>query len=1472
VDVGFRARINRRRLIGGLLAAASATALAGCAWLDPLKPPASPTAGPSGTPLAGGGPTPRPGASPTAAPIAVVAGPPSGYLAVAPRTFRAGQREMVSVSLFRDRQPTTGTVHLAIVKDGRPVAQASAQVQGRGDVPVDVPAKAAEGDYQLQLTAGSFQDQSPVRVEDGTLLFLESDKPIYKPGQTIHFRVLTLDPQLRPVASSATVDLSDAKGLKVYKKEAETDEYGMATLDVPLSTEPNLGVWKATARAGKRTAQLDVRVERYVLPKYEVKVSLPKDWVLASEQIAGTVSAEYSYGKPVRGEVQIKATRYVGSWQEFASASPQLDAGGKAEFKLPPAQYVAGVPGVGGMGNVTLEVTVREKSTGYEEKTSKLLAVAATPTVLRVIPESVSFKPGLPLSLLILAETPDGKPVDASVRLDLAYTKGDFNRTRETQQVAVKGGKALLKVTPPSDAISLTLGASADRATTSLVLQSGYSPSGTFVHVEQTSTGVLKVGDRAKFHVTATREANSFYYEVVARGSVIYSDVSKSPDVEVGLTPQMAPLARLLVYQILPTSEVAADYVPFSVEGKYPQNVQVAFSREEVKPGEAVDVSVQTEGQARVGLAAVDRSVFILAENRLNLQQVFDELERLYQRPQAELHSLGQPAGPMPGPVAVPAQVAPGAPARPGVAPVAPMPADPFAMGKVTTRGAKEVFGDAGVVVLSNQQVPAGKEYQAPQRALRALEAVGAGVPAAAPAATANPAAQKAAEAPRAAAADRAGDADLAEVQRVRQLFPETWLWETFATDGGGKATRRVEAPDSITTWMLRAVALSKAAGLGVGETQLRVLQPFFVQVDLPYAAIRGEEFPVKVALYNYQAQPEEFVVELEKADWFDLLDPASARVQVGPNDLGSASFKIRPSKLGVNKLKVTARSPSTADAIVKELIVEPEGVQREVVENLVLSAAATRQLDVAFPDGVIEGSPRAYIALTGSYLTQTIEGLEGLLKMPFGCGEQNMILFAPNVFVTRYLKETGQTKPEVMAKAEHLMITGYQRELTYRRGDGSFSAFGNSDKEGSLWLTAFVLKTFAQAKDVIFVDDAVLASSKAWIGKQQKADGSFEPVGFVHHQELLGGLSGKTALTAYLAIALKEAGDDAASARAVRYLEGALDSTEDPYALAIGTYALGLAKSQRAAKAADRLLKLAKESDDGLSWGEGPREPEPAAKPAPGLVPPRPPRPNQSAAIETTSYALLAFLEKGDRLTASRAARWLVSRRNAYGGFGSTQDTVVGLQALTKYASTGRADVDATVRLRAGTWQKEARVAPQNADVLQIFEVPLGGPVSVEVAGKGQVVLQSVRRFNVPDAAERRQSVFQLKVDYGTAQVDVDDLIDVTATVRYTPPEPIPAGMVVLDVAVPTGFAPETPTLDDLAKRQAKVKRYDVAGRKVVFYVEDMAPEEEITLSFKARALYPVRAQAVASQAYSYYRPDWKGESLGGALVVRGS
>ena len=111
-----------------------------------------------------------------------------------------------------------------------------------------------------------------------------------------------------------------------------------------------------------------------------------------------------------------------------------------------------------------------------------------------------------------------------------------------------------------------------------------------------------------------------------------------------------------------------------------------------------------------------------------------------------------------------------------------------------------------------------------------------------------------------------------------------------------------------------------------------------------------------------------------------------------------------------------------------------------------------------------------------------------------------------------------------------------------------------------------------------------------------------------------------------------------------------------------------------------------------------------------------------------------------------------------------------------------------------------------------------------------------------MPAAEAAAQSAFQIDVRYGADQVEVNDLLTITASVRFTPPEPVAAGMVVLDVAVPTGFAPETPTLEALAKGQPKLKRWDIAGRKVILYIEDMQPDERLAFAFQARALYPVK------------------------------
>lgn len=1346
--------------------------------------------------------------------------PVADYLAVAPRTLHAGEETAVAFTLLSaDGQLVRDKVAVTLLSAGKAVLQTEGEIKGKGEIALRLPENLAEGNYELRVKGSHFEDKASVQVKRSLLLFLETDKPIYKPGQTIHIRALTLKSDLRPASQTLSVEVLDAKGIKIFRKEVTTDDFGMAALDLPLSTEPNLGVWKIKAQAVGSETELDVRVEEYVLPKYQVTIELPRDWYLAGEQIEGTVKAEYTFGKPVEGEIEISASRYVGKWEEYATFRKAIS--GETSFELPAVGYVSGVPEARGMGNVILEARVIEESTGYEEKTSRMLTIAENPLSIQIIPEGMVFKPGLPFDFLIVTESPDNRPAEAEVELIIRYVDKEFNEFKtEERSVETKGGKAILSLSPPEKAAAIQVEASAEGASAWKAVEAGYSPSGNFIHVEQTSEGIPSLGQEIAFRVYSTREAANFYYEVVSRDRVVFTGFTRSDEIRFAVTPQMAPSAKILVYQILPTSEVAADYLPFSIAADYPHNVSAGFSEDEAAPGDAVTINVSTEGQAKVGLVAVDKSVFILAENRLNLAQIFAELERLYMEPQAELHEVS-------------------------------------IYEEILLRGASEIFEDAGVVVMSSAKVPEGEKYQQPWRRWgeEALKggivmfdaAEGVAVPSVAPTPTPAPAQGE----------------GLAEVQRVRQFFPETWLWQEVITGSNGKGSVEVTVPDSITTWMLRAVALSKEKGLGIAEAQLRVFQPFFLTVDLPYSCIRGEEFPVKVALYNYLDEPQDVSVEIAGADWFELLDEPQKSVRIAAGDIGGVEFRIRPTLLGLaNEVKITARSKQAADAVIKKVIVEPESVAREEIENLTLSAGSRRTVDTSLPVLIVEGSGRAYLAVTGSFLAQTIDGLDQLLQMPFGCGEQNMIVFAPDVFITKYLQESGQLKPEIMAKAEKLMITGYQRELTYRHTDGSFSAFGESDESGSLWLTAFVLKSFAQARELIYIDQTILDEATRWIVSHQNKDGSFESVGFVHHQEMLGGVQGKDALTAYVAIALMEAGESAASARAVNYLEGQLEGMDDPYAVAITAYALELAGSGLRDTAYEKLMSMAKEDENGLHWGE---EAVPLKESRMMEWMPMP----QSTVIENTGYAVLALIRHGDAFNASRAAKWLTSQRNAYGGYGSTQDTVVALQALTEYAADARSDVDLDVTVIAEGDETKLSINEDNFDVLQIVSVPVNAEITIEAEGKGEAIAQAVIRYNEPKVETAAEPILSVEVDYDAAEVEVNDLVTVSARVTFNPPMPMQAGMVVVDISVPTGFAPVRDTVEAAVERDEKIKRYEIAGRKVIFYIEDMAPGEEIRFSFQVQAQYPVKAKGTTSVAYSYYNPEIKGESLSAGIVV---
>ncbi|XP_062587000.1 CD109 antigen-like [Saccostrea cucullata] len=355
-----------------------------------------------------------------------------------------------------------------------------------------------------------------------------------------------------------------------------------------------------------------------------------------------------------------------------------------------------------------------------------------------------------------------------------------------------------------------------------------------------------------------------------------------------------------------------------------------------------------------------------------------------------------------------------------------------------------------------------------------------------------------------------------------------------------------VPVPDTITTWVATAFAVNPNSGLGLDPSpaNLRVFQPFFVSLTLPYSVIRGELVVLQANVFNYLKKDIKVLIIIDKNKAFKNVvtylkdnQVKSGRfsfrigrtLNIAPGEIYPVYFPIVPSEIGDIKINITATSTGASDSIIRTLKVEPEGVEKEfnnpVLINTEDSGTFFDDVEISFPPNTVAGSKRVRASVIGDVMGPSISGLASLLKMPYGCGEQNMLNFAPNIFVWKYLTITNNLTPDLERKAKEYMIKGYQRQMTYVHQDGSYSAFGKSDASGSTWLTAFVVKSFSQASDLITIDKYVVNYAVSWLISQQNKNGTFREPGRVINKAMQGGsAAGERTLTAFSLIALKEA------------------------------------------------------------------------------------------------------------------------------------------------------------------------------------------------------------------------------------------------------------------------------------------------------------------------------------------------------------
>ncbi|XP_065356090.1 thioester-containing protein 1 allele S3-like [Calliphora vicina] len=673
---------------------------------------------------------------------------------------------------------------------------------------------------------------------------------------------------------------------------------------------------------------------------------------------------------------------------------------------------------------------------------------------------------------------------------------------------------------------------------------------------------------------------------------------------------------------------------------------------------------------------------------------------------------------------------------------------------------------------------------------------------------------------------------EISSLHNFRQKFPETWIFDNFViNETNTKLTLPI--PDAITTWRITAFTNNDVTGFGIvrGPTDITTIQPFFISLNLPFSAKRGEIVSIPVTIFNYLDQSLDTEVVLYNNDQeFYFMESTIQGAQksndskqqtklitIPADEAKTVNFLIYPIQVGELSLGIAAYSSLYSDAVLQKLKVDPEGVPKQKSQALYLSIPAGEKIFSSFSiEELVDSVPDSdYITFSvgGHYLVPTLENFQDLIQMPTGCGEQNMVNFAPSILILQYLKANGKlSKEKVLVESlRSAMEVAYQQQLSFRLFNGGYSVFGlATDEEASTWLTAYVVRYFIKASEFLDIETRIIDSALEYLCDQQKANGEFLHTGYIlkpNHKNAYG-------LTAFALLAFLENEKYAMKYQktiqnGVEFLYSNLSNTIDVYILSLMSTVFNRAKHQYANSLIKQLKSLGKE-DNGLKWWSANDH-------------------NLANDIEITAYAAISLLDTpGDHTSI---LKWLIEQRNANGGFISSHDTVVGMEALVKFSEIYRnvkkvnLNISYIFKDQEGIelGKDDIYVDSNNILDLQKHELPITTRhITFEMQGNGASLVQFNHQYNIVNMQEFRHFTIQIKPIYRNAEE-----INLEICFSYQTDSDMfnqTTNMVIMEINLPSGFRSEAKN-DMILKQKKFVQRIESANSEstIILYLDKL-------------------------------------------------
>ncbi|CAH0404826.1 unnamed protein product [Chilo suppressalis] len=1256
------------------------------------------------------------------------------------------------------------------------------------------------GEYSLvaRSTSGPlFSSAAPIVYQPRSFcVFVQTDKRVYKPGDTVNFAVVALNKYLLPLNAPVDVSLLDAGGAPVWQKLAVSLDRGVFTDQFVIADEPALGEWTIQVETREQTYSRHILVADYVIPKFQMDINLPKQAFFTDGRFTVNITAKHFNGLQVNGELTVSA---------YAVFFSQL----LQPVFSPPARKVLAFKGnaqvvydfktdldlaVDAARPVVVEAVLEEKDTLIRQNVTSRILLLRTPYRLKVTaPDYV--KPMLPYNVQIEVVDPTGQIIDVNEDVTVERLWDDGAPVNVTT-LSLNHGVATYSLVPDAAHINSTLNLVIKYKEVServVNVQRNSDSGGQFLTVEILTRDTTEGGEM-RARITATEPMDLVNYVVIARGDIVVAKTlelnpaRRSVDVSVEVTHQMSPGCVLLAwYPRLDSTNAmlaSAVYVPQRNLLKHKVSVR-PVSASNFQPNTLAELQVSGAGGARAVVMGADADATVAGlagANGLGSGLDMNTIQREVESFTGLKHSVFKNEEHLPG-----------------------LGLD---LGGYTSR---DVFKNAGVVILTDGviiQNGVDPKHEAPESGTRP--------PLAGP-----------------YAFSRLPPPPSPRYYLTIAPLP-TWTFGNFSLDNDGKgSTGRFTPPPQVPVKLtIGAFAVDPQLGLGLASPQsFATAVPLSISCQLPATMQRGEtvaavvvlkstltvDISLEVTLYNtaqfFEFEPlDNDINATKKIETFNRL-----RVSVPAEGSASTAFLITMVQTGRAELLIDAKGGGVS-ATFSSTIDVTDGYEEEVWTWSILNA----RNGVARANMTLD--PVAGTRLGPVYLQGTEDLLASALhalKTPPAPSADPVHAVRPLAVacvLLEYLQNMNHETVSIAKDAQVLASLGYQRLMAYRRSDGSFASETDRDSKGDVWMTAVAARWVSRCARFLEVSQEVASTASEWISNVQLPNGGWGLAPTVKNNPHA---QAPIPLAAHALLALIQAkGQDIhyknAINKAVDFLAKELSPSLDAYTLAVVSSALAAAKHPDASIAIQYMDKYINNTGTTLFWS---RKVSANEWRNPWLK-------ANSLEANTAAWGLRTMLATRLEDKAEPVARYLMQ---SYRPMQPDPDV---LDALAHYAELMKTSTKLRITVNVSGSEELRYIQIGDSNPLIIQRQQVGNPRWVSAVSEGRglaaVGLWASGSTNVTGAWPR------YTLDPRVDQVSTPHRMQLSICIGFVPQgNETESGLTLLTVQLPSGYLADINTITELTSaRMVRSARVIADGARVVAWLRPRRAERCATLA----------------------------------------